>query len=63
MAKEIGKILVEDMDSFISSYLDGSLDSFVAKDAHESDVFDMYCNLGKIFDIFCKKLQEQKNTR
>ena len=66
MAKKISEILEEDMDGFISSYLSGSLDNFVTKDdtgnAHESDIFDLYCNLGKVFDIFCEKLEEQKNT-
>ncbi len=62
MAKEFSEMLESDMDSFISCYLKGNFGNFLSKDADENDIFDLYCKLGKVFDIFCEKLEKKRNT-
>ena len=67
MSEKRGDLLEESMDNFIAGYLSGMFEIFIDKDeegnAHVSDIFDCYCETSNSFDIFCEKLEEQKNKK
>jgi hypothetical protein len=58
--------LETDMNDFINDYLCGVFDNSIQADEdgniEEEDIFALYCKVGKCFDIFCDKLNTEKNN-
>ena len=63
MARKVVSKLEKDMDDFINDYLSGMFRDFVTAGddgvVEEDDIFELYCDIGNCFDIFCEKLHAE----